>query len=108
MNYPSTGGILATAKLCGGDLNDLAGLLDTPRDALLQRLRMMQTRFATLESGIALGLEGRDHTIEQLEAAEQARERLEKQVRAMQAEILALQARIDRLDGGDDRSTALH
>jgi len=108
MNYASTASLVTAAGMFGVELNRLVESLAAPRDQRLALIQALQTTYDALQAELMMGLEARDKMIQLLDSTEQALAMLEKQVKVMKAELLAMQARLDRIEDGDDRPAPRH
>jgi len=108
MEYSSSADILAAASQFGDDLKTLADAEELPRDILLRYLRALQNSFASLQAQIASGLDMRDRLVARIDAASDEMNKMAVQVKAMGAELRALQARVEQREGPGDRYAGRH
>jgi chromosome segregation ATPase len=108
MDFTSTTDILAQANRFGDELKMLDKRLDVPRADLLRHVAKLQACFAALLSQISAGLETRDTMLMRIEEASEDLRKLSGQVKAMDAEIRALRARVDFEDGRADPFAGRH
>jgi chromosome segregation ATPase len=108
MDFTSTADILAQAHRFGDELKLLDERLDIPRTDLLRHVAALQAGFAALLSQISAGLETRDTMLLRIEEAAEDLRKLSGQVKAMDAEIRALRARVDHEDGRADPFAGRH
>ena len=108
MQYSSSAELLAQASRFGEDLKNLAESVDLPRGDLLRLCLALQASFASLQSQVASGLEVRDRLVARIDAAADEVSRLAAQVKAMDGELRALQARVDKGEGPTDPYAGRH
>ena len=108
MEYSSTPELLVELNQFGDDLKTLAGAVDLPRGDVLRFLHALQNSFAALQSQIASGLEVRDRLLGRIDDAADEISRLAAQVKAMDGEIRALEARVDQHENSTDPYAGRH